>query len=50
VAGTTLTLPTAIPAGTYQVRVIGLSGQGLVGTFSDAVTIAAGAGTTTALQ
>jgi len=52
VAGTTLTLtlPTGIPAGTYQVRVIGVLGQGLVGTFSDAVTIVVGTGTTTALQ
>jgi len=46
----TLTLPTDIPAGTYQVRVIGVSGQGLLGTFSDAVTIVVGTGTTTALQ
>ena len=52
VSGTalTLTLPTSIPAGTYQVRVIGVTGQGLVGTFSDAVTIVVGAGSARALR
>jgi hypothetical protein len=42
VSGTSLpvTLTSSIPAGTYQVRVIGLSAAGqIVGTFSDAVTV-----------
>jgi hypothetical protein len=42
VAGTTLTLtvPTDIPAGTYQVRVIGLAAAGqVVGRFSDAISL-----------
>jgi hypothetical protein len=36
----TLTLPTDIPAGTYQVRVIGLAATGqVVGRFSDAISV-----------
>jgi hypothetical protein len=46
----TLTLPTDVPMGTYQVRVIGVLGQTLVGTFSDALTIVVGTGTSAALQ
>jgi hypothetical protein len=45
VAGTTVTLtvPADIPAGVYQVRVIGVGPAGLVGRFSDALTIGVGA-------
>jgi hypothetical protein len=50
VSGTTLTLrlPATVPPGAYQVRVIGVSSEGLVGTFSDAVTIVVSPGAATA--
>ena len=36
-----LTLPTDVPAGIYQVRVLGLAATGhVVGRFSDAITVA----------
>jgi hypothetical protein len=45
VSGTTVTLtvPADIPAGVYQVRVIGVGPAGLVGRFSDTLTIGVGA-------
>jgi hypothetical protein len=46
----TLTIPAGIPPGAYQVRVIGVAPPGLVGTFSDALTVMVGAGTATALR
>jgi hypothetical protein len=50
VTGTTVTLtvPLDTPPGTYQVRVIGVAPSGLVGAFSDALTIVVGSGTATA--
>jgi hypothetical protein len=52
VSGTTVTLTVSadIPAGVYQVRVIGVGPSGLVGRFSEALTIRVGATAVTMRQ
>jgi hypothetical protein len=52
VTGTTVTLtvPADTPPGAYQVRVIGIGPSGLVGTFSDALTVVVRPGPATVLR